>query len=135
MYVRTYVCTYVCMYMFVNVRSFQIFMFLYSCRQMVSPIYLTLQLGQVHLYTTKDLRSFPTSSFSNFFVLVLPIEFKEALLKWNQIEVQQSVQLIPALFQGVEVKSGVKNPQMSLVISSCVSEVVKTHLCINSHGE
>ena len=29
----------------------------------VSPIYLTLQLGQVYLYTTKDLRSFLTLSF------------------------------------------------------------------------
>ena len=30
----------------------------------VSPIYLTLQLGQVYLYTTKDLRSFLTLSFA-----------------------------------------------------------------------
>ena len=29
----------------------------------VSPIYLTLQLGQVYLYTTKDLGSFLTLSF------------------------------------------------------------------------
>ena len=29
----------------------------------VSPIYLTLQLGQVYLYTPKDLRSFLTLSF------------------------------------------------------------------------
>lgn len=68
---------------------------------------------------------------------VLPDNFKIALKRWNQLEVEKSMSMVPKLLENLEVNSsGVQhqNPHISTVIGLCVGNVVTSHVDVTSYG-
>ncbi|XP_057290056.1 E3 ubiquitin-protein ligase UBR4-like isoform X1 [Hydractinia symbiolongicarpus] len=67
---------------------------------------------------------------TNGLIKVLPVGFKEAMKKWNQLEAKTNSAFIPLLFHELTIYAGKKNAHIAEMITAGISNVVSSHLDI-----